>query len=234
MRFGSLEVRWFFAGTPAPDAAAGEDPVVSWFRTSRPLPTEGAGGVPAWPRGWREDVYGVLAGHDDLGMKWRREADGGSGEERFEFKGRVAHLGDVSLGVGPQARLERWMKWSVPASAAPPGVLLPFETGRGAGLVTVRKRRMLRTVRLDDDGGAAEITTAGSPPTVRRGLEFELTRGEAGGEPFWTLAAEAFPWEPRVREHFARLVTRLLEGWPGPPLALERSLSYPAWLQRFV
>jgi hypothetical protein len=65
------------------------------------------------------------------------------------------------------------------------------------------------------------------------GGHVELTAVEAGGRRDDTLGIEAWGTRDQVRVNLDAVVTLALGGSPGfpHPLTLERSRSYPAWLE---
>ena len=228
MAFTSLEVRWFFEGN-VKDARE----VTRWFRDpARPAPAAPQQTL-AWPSGWRRDVYLVIPGHPELGIKWRRESESGNGA-RLELKGLVSVVGHVELSPRIHGTVERWSKWSLPGGDVPTSLSELFGTEAGAPRVPVRKRRLLRRYGLDLDGERGGRAAGGPGWLLDQGIGFELTEVEVSGRPFWTLGLEAWPDSAEVRRLFRTTAARLLEGLPGPPLEVGDSASYPRWLQRFV
>jgi hypothetical protein len=198
-----------------------------WFRTR---PRYGGGEPPplAWepaPPAWRGDRYLMIAGHDDVGIKWR--------EGRLEIKGREASSGYRAFAPGIEGLCERWIKWSY---AGNPIAQRFLELSRGAsdGIVLVEKRRLQRCIRLEPLGGAVEV---GRDALRQRGANVELARVRIPGsriESHWSLAFEAFPGDQQMPEPFAQLVAGFLEGCPALPLSVEHSMSYPRWLLDFA
>lgn len=224
MRFDSREVRWFFSGAPP-------DEVVSWFRTVRPWPVESGPGSMEWPREPRDDVYLVLRGRGDLGIKLRDEPAPDGPGPLIEFKGRTTEPGPTTTvrdrrGGPVDGRVEDWVKWSFTREQLPAGIPALFH---GSAAQRVRKRRLLRLVRLEAGGEAVEVSTETEEPY--RSLAFELTRVECAGREFWTLGLEANPVDSGMALDFEVGCGRLLARWPGdPPLSAERSVGYAAWL----
>jgi hypothetical protein len=64
----SHEVRWFFAGKAQQQAA-----LQRWFETTAPMPKRPGVGPPVWQGRLDDhpDVYLLVPGSDDMGIKWR-------------------------------------------------------------------------------------------------------------------------------------------------------------------
>lgn len=229
--FSSIEVRWFFDGRLQDNAA-----VVSWYR-SRRLERSRLD-PPEWPEEERVDTYLMLAGSPELGIKVR----GGTADRAgsFEFKGCTRSVDEgAQFGDGMYGRVDRWTKWSIASEFVPRGLRALFEPASAerasaerasAGpVVSVGKRRLMRLVRIGASEAAREVDPAVDVP---KGLAFELTRIRVDSGHFWSLGCEAFPGERWSPELFHQTVARLLAGYPGPPLTIQRSMAYPAWLAR--
>ena len=230
MRFSSVEVRWFFDGGLDPDSE-----VVAWFRNRDTLPAYGTPHPLEWPARAREDTYLVLPGQNAMGIKWRAAAGPDHRGAMLEFKGATALLGTAHrLGPDATGRVERWMKWSIPADTVPAEVAGLLDPGALPINVSVAKSRLVRTIRLSALGHAAEVPLPEAGAELDRGLAFELTRIQVAGDPYWSLGVEAFPDEPTVTDAFDGVVAQLLSGYPGPALTASNSWSYPGWLQRLV
>lgn len=217
--FASHEVRWFFEG------AVAQYPVLKkWFETFVPIEREGDLGPPVWTGriGGKPDVYLLLPGAHDIGIKWR--------EGNFQIKGRVASLGVHSFCGRFQGAVERWVRWSY--AGLPEPYLNLFLDGKSNGLVTVSvgKTRALRKIKLDTySGSALEV----DPKTfIDRGINFELSDLEVAGRPYCTLAFEAYPDDSGMHAGFTRVVETLLGGLTGIDLGVENSMGYPGWLFR--
>lgn len=230
MRLASHECRWFI------DGGIGEEDLLRAFRAAgswtRPVPLE----PDPMPTRWRHDVYALLPGHDDMGIKWRDETRDGKRRIRLEFKGRTEIVGDLALAPGCVGRVERWTKWSYDGATAPRALRQVFASDE-AGLVHAFKRRVTRKIRLDAFGNDEEVPPGGEGSFVDRGLQFELTRVHLDAEDVadarrqaWTLGFEAFPIDTEMHEAFARNVGAFLQDFGTHRLEPARSMSYPAWL----
>ena len=216
--FASHEVRWFFEG------AAAQHPVLKrWFETFAPIEMKGSFGPPVWTGrlGGEPDVYLLVPGADDLGIKWR--------EGNFQIKGRVASLGVHSFCGRFRGRVERWVRWSY--AGMPEAYRGLFFDGEGKGLITVSvgKTRALRKISVDTfNGSALEV----DPKTfIDRGINFELTDLEVAGKRCCTVAFEAYPDDSGMHAAFTEVVEAFLDGLRGVELDAENSMSYPAWLR---
>jgi len=217
--FASPEVRWFFEG------AVDKNPSLrTWFETSSPIPKKGGFGPPVWTGrlDGKPDVYLLLPGADDMGIKWR--------EGNFQIKGRVASLGVQSFCGRFQGQVERWVRWSY--AGMPEAYQNLFLDGKAHGLVTVSvgKTRALRKISLNTYNGSASEVDPKS--FIDRGINFELTDLEVAGRPYCTLAFEAYPDDSGMHAAFTRVVEILLGGLTGVELGEENSMGYPEWLFR--
>jgi hypothetical protein len=213
----SHEVRWFFAGKAQQQAA-----LQHWFETIAPMPKRPGVGPPVWQGRLDDhpDVYLLVPGSDDMGIKWR--------EGELQIKGRVASLGTQVFCGRHQGAVERWIKWSY---ANPPAAYHRlFVAEKEPGLVTaaVRKRRALRKVRLDTLTGTAEEVDAQT--VVDRGLGCELTELEVAGQAYCSLAFEAFPNDSAMAAAFTAAVEAFVAGLTAFDLTAASSQSYPAFL----
>jgi len=216
--FASHEVRWFFEG------AAAQHPVLrKWFETFAPVEKKGDPGPPLWTGrlGGEPDVYLLVPGADDIGIKWR--------EGNFQIKGRVASLGAHSFCGRFHGSVERWVRWSY---AGMPGAYRNlFLDGKANGLATVSvgKTRALRKISLNTYSGSASEVDPKS--FIDRGINFELTDLEAAGKRYCTVAFEAYPDDSGMHAGFTRVVETLLGGLEGVELNAENSMGYPGWLR---
>jgi hypothetical protein len=220
MRLASHEVRWFFDGDLDESG-----PVFTWFARRDWLRITPGAVELTWP-GFekREDVYSVLKAQD-LGLKWRSDERGTS----LDVKGRTAELGPVQFGPKAVGNVERWIKWQYKNDSVPEAIRAAFDAKmHGGELVSVRKNRLLRKVRLDAFGKDEEVALSAF---IDRGLNIELTKLRlSDGGAHWTLGVEAFPHDDDLHGAFCRNVSGFLSGYAGPPLALDSSRSYPQWL----
>jgi hypothetical protein len=213
MPYATLEVRWFFDGSLA--EAAPE--VESRFGADRTQESEGNRRALSWPATWRKDLYLILPGAEDMGVKLR--------EGRLEIKGRVDTFGSERFADRVPGVTERWMKWSHAIGTRPDDAM---------SVVLVEKQRILRRVSLAG-GTLVEIPSGQSTPDPA--VDFELTRIRFAGSPtetHWSIAFEAFPCGPDLHGVFKRTVDDLLGEWPLEVLSAESSMSYPAWLSQLV
>lgn len=217
----SHEVRWFFEGR-----ANQHESLKRWFETVAPIPKDSGVGPPVWKIRLNDepDVYLLVPGSDDMGIKWR--------EGELQIKGRVSSIGTQVYCERHQGKIERWVKWSY--SDMPAGYKRLFVIGKETGLITasVRKTRALRKVRLDTMTGKAQEVDAET--FVDRGLGFELTDLEVAGKAYCSLAFEAFPNDSAMDTAFTDAVEAFLDGLKDVDLTAACSQSYPAWLGGIV
>jgi hypothetical protein len=206
----SVEVRWFFGG-------AVDERVAAWID----------GGAPTT----RQDLYLVLPGSDDMGVKLRGPEVTARGPQpaRFEVKARVARRGvlDAALGeVRVSGHVEEWLKWSYEGET-----LGPFVQGLlgHPARVAVDKARVQR--KYDLAPGRVPFPRIAAGTEVPRGAYLELARVRAGGTVGWSVGVEAFgPLEDAaLEEALHRFVGEAFRDCPRS-LRLEESASYPGWL----
>jgi hypothetical protein len=216
----SHEVRWFFEGQ-----ANRHESLKRWFETVAPIPKSAGVGPPVWKGrlDGEPDVYLLVPGSDDMGIKWR--------EGELQIKGRLSSLGTQVFCGRHQGNVERWIKWSY--KGIPVAYRRLFVTGEETGLVTVsvQKTRAWRKVRLDTMTGKAQEVDAQT--FVDRGLGFEFTDLEVAGKAYCSLAFEAFPDDSALDAAFTQAVESFLDGLESD-LAAAYSQSYPAWLGSIV
>ncbi len=213
----SHEVRWFFEGK-----ADQHESLKRWFETIAPMQKSPGVGPPVWKGRLDDqpDIYLLVPGSDDMGIKWR--------EGKLQIKGRVSSLGTQVFCGRHQGKVERWIKWSY--ANTPASYQRLFVAGKEMGLVTaaVRKTRALRKVRLDTlTGKAQEVDTQ---IFVDRGLGFELTDLEVAGQAYCSLAFEAFPNDAAMDAAFTEAVEAFVDGLTAFTLTAAHSQSYPAFL----
>lgn len=213
----SREVRWFFEG-PADQHAS----LKRWFETVAPVPKSSGVGAPIWKGrlNGEPDVYLLVPGSDDIGIKWR--------EGEFQIKGRVASVGTQVFCERHQGKIERWVKWSY--SDLPAAYKRLCVAGKEMGLVTasVGKTRAVRKVRLDTMTGKVQEVDAQT--FVDRGLGFELADLKVAEKAYCSLAFEAFPDDSAMDAAFTHAVESFLGGLKELNLTAACSQSYPAWL----
>jgi hypothetical protein len=217
----SHEVRWFFEGK-----ANQHDSLKRWFETIAPIQKSSGVRPPVWKGRLDDqpDVYLLVPGSDDMGIKWR--------EGELQIKGRVSSLGTLLFCGRHQGKIERWIKWSY--ANVPASYQRLFVAGKETGLVTasVRKTRALRKVRLDTlTGKAVEVD---AKTFVDRGLGFELTDLEVAGKAFCSLAFEAFPDDSGMEAAFTQAVEVFVDGLRAFDLTSAHSQSYPTFLAGVV
>jgi hypothetical protein len=192
------------------------------FETIAPIQKSPGVGPPVWKGRLDDqpDVYLLVPGSDDMGIKWR--------EGELQIKGRVSSLGTQVFCGRHQGEVERWIKWSY--ANTPASYQRLFVAGKETGLVTVsvRKTRALRKVRLDTLTGKAQEVDAKT--FVDRGLGFELTDLEVAGKAYCSLAFEAFPNDSAIDAAFTEAVDTFVDGLTAFDLTAAHSQSYPAFL----
>lgn len=214
--FSSREVRWFFNGSLQEN-----DGLLRWFRSAEPFPRLGDFPPPALEERLDDapDVYLLLPGHADMGIKWR--------EGLLQIKGRVASVGPTAYCARHEGIVERWIKWSF--AELPEQYRAIFEPGQRRRTVSVSKTRAVRLVDLQR--GIADAAEVDIKTWLDCGIAAEITDLEVGGERYCTLGFEAFPDSAITREVFDDAVAAFLDVLDEPALRAGQSMPYPAWLQ---
>ena len=212
--FTSIETRWFFEG-----ASERHPALRDWFESSAPFPRSGPVGAPEWREraGGDPDVYLLVPGLTDMGVKWR--------EGTLQIKGRVADLGVRRFDGRHEGRVQRWIKWTYPEVPAACRSLFAGGGQHGLDTASVHKTRALRMISLD--AGEAEEVVPGL--TLDRGVGLEMTELELNGVRYCSVAFEAFPDDAAVAAVFDAVTARFLRELPDT-LGVDASGSYPDWL----
>jgi hypothetical protein len=214
--FETIETRWFF------DGDSSRYPVIRrWFETCAPFPKSADVRVPEWKgrTDGRPDVYLLMPGCTDMGIKWR--------EGTLQIKGRVEDLGTRRFGSRHEGRVQRWIKWTY--EEVPPACRSLFSVGANSALETaaVHKTRALRMISLES--GAPEEVAPGV--VLQRGIGFEMTDLERDGKRYCSIAFEAFPDDAVTAAGFDAVVAGFLEELADITLDIDASMSYPDWLR---
>jgi hypothetical protein len=196
----TYEVRWFSAGH-IPGV------IKDWHRNLSGLFRE---------HETRTDHYLLLAGNEELGVKWR--------EGKMEFKKKMADHGLVSIhrvtGVA-----ELWKKWS-------------FEIEKGdqtqdllvsdpENWVAVSKKRFLQLFTINhDDQLIPHPGTFGKGVTVM----VEVSDVELGGNRWWTFGVEFTVQNKEEITEPQELMEKLFMDFPDQKLAAPASFGYPKWI----
>ncbi len=164
----------------------------------------------------RTDLY-LLGTGGDLGVKLR--------EGRIETKQRTSQLGEMVFGSSFIGCLEEWVKWS-----------LEVEYGAFSELkdqdqwLPVEKTRQQILFYLPDDG-AVEVSDPDQ--SLTSGGSFELAQISVLGQPWWTVGVEVFGEQRRQHQILTGILKFAQENGFDYQLELDRSASYPAWINNF-
>ena len=212
--FASRELRWFFEG-PLPAHPDLEE----WFFGCAPFAKAAGLEPPAWlaRRDDIPDVYLLLPGQEDMGIKWR--------EGLLQIKGLVESLGEHEFCGKHVGTVERWIKWSY--ADLPEGYAELFDSP-AVSTVAVRK---LRAVRLLDLASAEPVEVR--PDTdLELGMAVELAKVDIAGTGYCSLGFEAFPDHRLPAQRFGTVAEAFLRTLDALALTADRSQSYAAWLNR--
>ncbi len=212
--FTSIETRWFFAG-----GSERHPGLRRWFETSTPFPRAAGIGAPEWRgrAGGAPDVYLLMPGCTDMGVKWR--------EGTLQVKGRVEDLGVRRFDARHQGRVQRWIKWTCAEVPAACRALFADGERHGLATVSVHKTRALRMLSLEA-AGPREVAPG---KVLDRGVGFEMTDLQLDGIRHCSIAFEAFPDDAVTAAGFDAVVTGFLREL-AETLAVEVSMAYPDWL----
>ncbi|MFZ2087839.1 MAG: hypothetical protein WAU47_04625 [Desulfobaccales bacterium] len=214
----TLEIRWFFPGTIS------EKEVKDWFLQNPRFGdrfTEKNGKK-------REDLYFRTPGHTGIGPKLR--------EGRFEIK-LLQGQQELELAGAVSGRTEVWYKWKWSYAKGKKDkkisdlVSASFLAGTPEhSRVTVAKIRWLRKFTVEGPGKFVPVSK--SQKDLTWWISTEITGVQVKDSPWWTLALEVYgnPDEPMPK--LEQSLLWLIEDYPGPPLRMANSQSYPEWLAR--
>lgn len=212
----SHEVRWFLNGESKAHSKLRE-----WFEQSAPFARDPGVAPPAW-KGRQDDepdVYLIVPGADNVGIKWR--------EGELQIKGRAVDMGAKHFGQRHAGHVEQWIKWSF--AELPDSYREMFAGNKGGVIrIPVRKTRALRKIRLDTMTGKAQEVDAKT--MIDRGISVELTDLIIDGIAYCSLACEAFPDDSGMHDAFSRSVGVFLDSAPRD-FGIQTSFSYPEWLR---
>jgi hypothetical protein len=219
MMLASQEVRWFFK------EAIDQYPALrSWVETTNPIEREASVAAPAWKGrlNGKPDVYLLVPGYADMGIKWR--------EGQLQIKGLKSPLGTQLFNGRRQGRVERWIKWSYEGEPIQLAFAQWFRDVGGAGprVIEVFKTRCLRKARIDPQSGQAREVNADEH--IERGCALEVSDLRVGADSYCSIAFEAFPDDSAMHADFTSFVNSFLENLPDVALSESNSMGYPAWL----
>jgi hypothetical protein len=146
MMLSSQEVRWFFKG-----GIGQHQTLRNWVEGSDPFHRDASVARPQWKGRIDDqpDVYLLVPGQGDMGIKWR--------EGQLQIKGLQSPLGTQLFSGRREGRVERWIKWSYEGEPIRQAFAYWFREPAGVGplVVEVFKTRCLRKARIDPQSGGA-------------------------------------------------------------------------------
>lgn len=209
--FKTQELRWFFDGH-CPQA------VKQWYYDLARLPGD-------FEAPERLDVYLLLDGRDDVGLKLRKN--------KLQLKTRDYQEAFTSGQISGLREVWRRHSWKL-AGETPDALSRLFLAGPSKGRrVGLAKRRLQATFTL------ASEKDLQPEPRPRRAPGFitievaeigpvEISRAEQG---CWSLCFETVPQEASASA-FDSMINRLLAHYPGPVLSEDNSYGYPRYLRK--
>jgi hypothetical protein len=219
MMLPSHEVRWFLNGGIDQNKA-----LRAWVESCRPFERIGDFEDAAWKGrlNGMPDVYVLVPGHADIGIKWR--------EDQLQIKGLQCLLGTHTFASGHQGYIERWIKWSYdgPAIKEAFGRWFSSEPNAAPLTIDVFKTRYLRKARLDPQSGKAKEVEI--KEHIERGCALEVSDLRVGGASYCSVAFEAFPDDSAMHADFRFFVDSFLNCLTDSELTLSKSMAYPQWL----
>ena len=196
--FRTREVRWF-VNQPVPQ-------VPGWFEELPPT---------AYTRESREDIYLVLPGRSDLGVKFR--------ENRLELKYRLGESRPEAIAPGITGSFESWEKMGFQFNPGISAHALPEESM--ASRVPVRKQRL--ATQIEQTGTGVNYHPLGAE--VQKSVQLEYTGLQVFGSSWYTVGLE-WPDTDGIS-----LPVRLLSGiLPSAVFQVSSSMGYPEFLQRVL
>ena len=169
----------------------------------------------SYTRESRTDIYLVLPGRSDLGVKFR--------ENRLELKYRLGEHLAKEIAPGIIGCLESWEKLGFPLTPEIRDSVLP--EGSEAIRIPVSKRRL--ATMIETTGVRESFHPLGTPITA--GVQFEYTELQALGSAYYTIGLE---W---AEDKGTILPTELLSHLLAESaLEVKASMGYPEFLKRIL
>ncbi|MEJ2584749.1 MAG: hypothetical protein P8Z38_06815 [Robiginitalea sp.] len=163
----------------------------------------------------REDIYLVLPGRNDLGVKFR--------ESRLELKYRLEESGPQEIAPGITGTFESWEKLGFPSDPESMASALPVDSR--ASRMPVLKRR--RATIIGTKGTTETFHPLGTP--VEAGVQFEYTELQVFGSSWLTVGLE---WSDAAG---VTLPERFLSGLLSSEVfKVSSSMGYPEFLRRML
>jgi hypothetical protein len=208
--YRTSEVRWFFSGEVPPA-------ITEWFLQTLPGGSQGAALK-------RQDVYLLVPGRDDVGLKFRRD--------KIQLKLRRNRRPFSALGgrvLGVQTDWERH-SWTYDQTAEDLARAFSGKAGLGHQ-VAVAKTRRQKTYGLGPEGDPQPLAAG---KRVKTPALVELTEIAFVGFLGWSLGLEIVGPHSPAQGHLLPAVAGLLRDFPALPLKQCDSLDYPEFIWRQV
>lgn len=197
----TLEVRWFFDGTPSPG-------VQDWMS-----------GLGAEPESTRTDLY-LISDDPSMNVKFRE----GKMQTKRRIGPRVPHgFSDTATGLR-----ERWIKWSFPLDDDAPDLIDHDPTGLW---VPVHKERMQVELGPDEQVElleAAGLEVAEPEPAAALA---ELTEVTSGDHVAWTVNVESEGEPDKLLPTLEQIAPLFFNGDAPTLFEEGHSFGYARWLQ---
>jgi len=221
MPYASREVRWFVDHTVDNSAI-----LKDWIEQKDPFDKDGhflKAGIWKGRLDEKPDVYALVSGADDIGIKWR--------EGELQIKGRRENIGVQSFEGGARGYVEQWLKWSYNSPDIRAAFLPWFDPDaeRGPRIIPATKTRALRKIHVDGLGKLAEVSVDAFPD---RAVNVELTELKVFDKSYWSIGVEAFPDDSNMAAAFYEVTSQFLSQLRDVQLDTGNSQSYPVWLSQ--
>lgn len=205
------EVRWFIPGA-MPDAVSG------WFL--QVLPGHGKRNRART----REDVYLLMPGRNDIGLKFRRN--------KLQLKLRCDYRPFSALEgrvAGVETDWERH-SWAYDNNAYDLALAFSGSSGEGRKVAVSKKRRQ----KIFDLGPAGDPLPVSPGHKVPAPILVEVTELSFPGFSGWSLGLDVVDPGTVPRGRLRQAAAALLKDFPALPLKQEDSLDYMALLSRWA
>lgn len=202
--YRTSEVRWFISGEIPPA-------VTDWF--VRILPGDRQDGTLA-----REDIYLLVPGRDDIGLKFRND--------KIQLKLRRDRRPFSVLGGRVSGMETEWERhsWTYDNRANDLAQAFSGQAGEGRRVAVLKKRRQ----KIYDLGPEGDPRPLAPDDQVSAPVLIEVTEIAFAGYSGWSLGLDVVDPETAVLGRLQQAVAGLLQDFPALPLKHSDSLDYPA------
>lgn len=202
------ELRWFFEGSAPTKVSA-------WFEQL-------SGGADLIKVKERTDVYFLVEGHEEFGVKLR--------EGKLELKWRTLLAPFMTIDEKHSGKQVEWRKqgWECADHSEIEKLFLSPQLGGPRYAVKKLRHQRKYSVNYAENRG---LTPVGfGKPYPDKAVLIELTHLTSEDGTAWTLGFDGIAAPERVDKVLLLAADELLKDYPGPSLSVDAWAGYPRWL----